>query len=275
MPAAKHKSIRLKKKRQKVRVFRATLFIAFIFSVALGLAALSRSDSVRVSVTKVTGNNLIDASELLSLAENEAAAALLGIFKKDNLILYPRSKIEKRAKEKFGAVKKIDVSFKSKDEVLMNVEEYGTDYLWCASENCFFMDENGRVFAKAPTFSGNIYFAYYGLLSADAPIGSNFLSPARLQELKTFRESVRTLGGEPIGLFARTPDDYELLLSGGGKILFNTKTEFLKTFENLEAIVRENGGIDGGKIAEGDFLSKIDYIDLRSGFKAYFKLRYN
>jgi len=269
---------RLREKHRTARIVRFCLFAVFFLSIVLGLAVVSRSPWAKLRSVTIVGNNLVSAEELKNLTEQETATALLGIFKTDNIILYPKKRVEKKITENFKSIQKVEISFKTPNELALNVIEREPRFLWCpgresAPQDCFYMDVTGFVFSKSPAFSGNIFFIYYGLLQSgsnpEGVIGKTFLSNDRLKSLAGFAESVKTLGANPTALLAHSEDDYELFLSPHGRILFNDKADFLKTFENFEAIVKSRDGVMG----KGNFLANLDYIDLRFGFKAFFKLR--
>jgi hypothetical protein len=44
-------------------------------------------------------------------------------------------------------------------------------------DECYFLDEHGFVFSEAPTFSGNAYIAFYGLIdAAKIPLVQTYLN---------------------------------------------------------------------------------------------------
>lgn len=250
-----------------------SLVVVLLITAFASGAIFSRSDRAKVRSITVSGNSLVSAQELKKIAEEGTASAVLGI-KKDNILLYPKRSLEENISDKFKAVKNVDVSFKDTNTLKINVVERKPAYLWCKSptsipKDCFFMDESGYIFSEAPYFSGNAFFIYYGILAGENIVGENYLSPDRLKSLKTFTESIKTLGAKPVGLISHTEDDFEMILAPNAKILFNTKTDFLKTFGNLEAIVKEQER-KGGK---GTFFKKLEHIDLRFASKAFFKTR--
>lgn len=271
--ATPRKKTRLREKQRRARIIKISLTGVLLVAIVVSLSLLSRSGWARVQSVTVRGNSLVPAEELRKVAEEAGAAALLGVFNRDNILLYPKQKVQQNITDRFKTIQYVDVSFESSKNIEIRVVEREPAYVWCekvssSQDDCFFMDETGYIFSATPNFSGNVFFTYYGLLDAESPVGKTFLSADRLKALKVFSESVRTLGATPVGLITHTEDDYELLLSPSGRILFNNKIEFLKTFENLDAIMKEYE-----KAGSKDFFARLDYIDLRFGFKAFYKLR--
>lgn len=265
---------RLKKKNRNLRILKISLVALLVISAIVGLAIFTRSARAKIHSITISGNTLVPTAALKKIAEDAAASALLGVFKKDNIVLYPKSTIEGEITDQYKSVQKVDVSFKTANDLLINVVERKPAYLWCASQqevpkNCFYMDDTGYIFSEAPSFSGNIFFIYYGLVDPKNAIGSTYLSAATLKSLKTFVESIKTLGADPRGLFAFGEDNYDLILYPNTKILLNGRTDFSRIFGNLEAVVKKQ--VQGG--GRGNFFQNLEYIDLRFASKAYFKMK--
>jgi hypothetical protein len=265
---------RLKKKKRNIRILKTSVVAIFIICSVIGLAMLTRSNRAKIHSITISGNNLVPAGELKKIAESATASAFLGFFKKDNIVLYPKGVTEQSIANNFKSIQKVDISFKTANDLEVKVVEHKPSYLWCASrtevpKNCFYMDDTGYIFSEAPIFSGNIFFIYYGLIDSKNAIGSTYLSAETLKSLKTFVEGIKTLGADPRGLLTYGVDNYELVLYPYSKIMFNSKTDFLRTFGNLEAVVKKQVQATG----KDNFFKNLDYIDLRFASKAYFKMK--
>jgi hypothetical protein len=293
---------RLREKNRTARIRKAILFFIFLLSLILWLAVYSRTEPAKISSIGVSGNSLVSTHILHEILDSASRERFLAVFPRDNIVLYPRSHVRERILREYKSVRDIEISFASARELMATVYEREPAYLWCHErpvideegdpeetqrgdregdekerqktidtktiDQCFFADHTGYIFSKAPSFSSNIFLTLRGLVDPTDPIGKTFLTPERLESLLEFVDNIETLGASPSTLDAISPGDYELHLSPSGRILFNDKLGYLKTFENIEAIVAERSR---GKREE--FFSRLDHLDMRIGFKAFLKMK--
>ena len=216
------------------------------------------------------------------------------IFPKSNVLLYPKNDIKNRLNNKF---KRLDnISFNIKNEKILEIllQERKAIYTWCGEnpalysavvlddkelENqCYFIDENGYLFDRAPYFSGEVYFKFFGKLNNDKNkdntnfIGSYFL-PDIFYRMISFRDDVSSFGIKSSSFFLKEDGDIELYLSSSKtsnnlpKIIFKKDDDLLKVAENLQAAITTEP-------LKSDFEKKYSsllYIDLRFNNKIYYK----
>jgi hypothetical protein len=150
------------------------------------------------------------------------------------------------------------------------------------SSPCYFMDTTGYVFEPfapsvvAPSAGANVgappFFRFYGRLDASTtPIGLAYLAPADFQNLTRFIASLPTLASAPgmqnvsaYALVDRADGVDELFLTSGGVIVFDD-TENLTTVSADIAALAANSPVFG-------YGQKLQYLDLRVGNKAFYKL---
>lgn len=256
-------------KRIKHRLYKyggLTLSILSIFYVGV---LIVRADFMRVGTVAVQGTQIVPKEEIEQLVAAENSAMILGFLPKDNIALVPKREIEQKILNQFSTVANVSVGLSGLDKLIVNVEEYKPEYLWCVSlarDKCFFMNSDGYVFVESAGFSQGVLFTYYGLLDGEKPVGQTFLPLEDFRDLNRFIDSMKLLSLTPVGLNARGEDDFEILLSNGGSILFSNREPFLTTFENLETIIADQSRTNK------NFLSRIEYIDVRFASKAFIKL---
>ena len=123
------------------------------------------------------------------------------------------------------------------------------------------------VFSDAPSFSGQAYTRYHGLLDGDLnPIGRMYLPSAKFKEIGNFINSLKGLGLVISEFHSETEGDYEIYLENGSKIIFDDRRPFDKILVNLESILSEIGI---GKGLSTSSSVKLDYVDLRFGNKIF------
>lgn len=241
-----------------------------ILSIFFSLVFITRADFIKVKGVDVFGTEIVNKASIEEIAEQELGAKSFWVFPKSNFLLFPRNSIEKKIRNQFTTVADVSVSFEGLSKLLVNVVEYKPAYLWCNSvvrEKCYFMDNRGYIFTESADFSSGVLFTYYGRIDDAEPIGKTYLPEQKFKELNGFVDSLKLLKMSPIGLNSLSEDDYEVLLSGGGKVIFSSRETFLTTFENLETVVAEQNKI------HTDFLTTLDYIDVRFASKVFVKMR--
>ncbi len=268
--ASSFRSKRLQAKKRKHKAYKYGIAIFAIAIFIFGISYLTRSGFLHANEVVIEGTGIVERSALEEIARSEINDSYLGIFSKGNVALYPRRAVEQKIYDQFKSVASVSASFDGLKKVLIKVEEYEPDYLWCSSvthEKCYYMNRDGYIFSESAGFSNNIIFTYYGIVDPQNPISKIYMPAKEFSEINGFIESVKKLGILPVGLSVRSEGDFELLLDDGGKVLFLNREPFLTTYENLETILNEQSKLDK------NYLKHLDYIDVRFASKAFVKLK--
>lgn len=243
--------------------------ILFVVSVT-GLSYLSRAEFVRVEKVEVQGNKIIKTETIEKIVESQRQTPYLWFFSRDNFAFFSRADTERDIYRQFATVGTVDVSFIGFKTISVHLTEHEPKYLWCdtaARINCYFMSPTGFIFMESADFSKEILFTFYGMINGDSPIGKIYMPFSKFIALNDFIKSLKLLGLSPVGLNARTEEDFQLYLATGGSILFSDKDDLLMTFENLETVIAEQ------TLKQKDFLSKLDYVDVRFSSKVFIKTK--
>ena len=264
-----HREEYLKKKRKQKLVRFVWFAVIFIFFLSL-VSYLSHRPSMRVARLELSGGVLVREEEVAKAARAFLSGSYVWLFPKNNIIWYPRVKLEKYLEEEFKRIDTIDIYLKDVNTLVVDITERKPLALWCEAspDDCYFLDSNGTIFAKAPYFSGDAYFRYYGLLEKEDVLGKQYLaSTTEFISISTFIQSTRLLGFKPVSLSAKGGDEFVLHLSNGN-ILFDTKETLTIASQNLIALLR-TPALSGKSPAA----LPIEYIDLRFGNKLFYKLK--
>jgi len=259
--------------RRKRRSFLFTFFIfIIIFSLLVaGVTYLLKRQEVMIQNIVLNGNVTVSTEELENFIREELKGNYFLIFPRSSIFIYPRSLIEEGILFKFKKIEKAEVSFNSFNSILVSVEERQPSALWCgenrldgAIPECFFLDEKGLLYTNSPSFTGDIYFRFYGPLGEGSSVGQQFLPTKTFQGMLFFLQSLRESGIHPVELAVGNEEDYELYLENGTQVLFAQDEDLTFVLDNLQTTLfsdelKERNTID------------IDYIDLRFGNKVYYK----
>jgi cell division septal protein FtsQ len=151
-----------------VIIKQAVLGVIVLSCVALLLTAvwyIARAESFTITNISVSGGKTIDDSVIKERVEKELEGAYYKLIPKRFSFWYPEEEIVKSVSE-IERIDNVSVSKLSGTDIAVTFVEYLPDALWCdidTDEVCYFLDETGYSFGKAPTLSGESLVRYYKL----------------------------------------------------------------------------------------------------------------
>jgi cell division septal protein FtsQ len=268
------------KRRQRVRL-RFYLLISAVVAVVVGIVAASHLDAIQINKVTVTGNSVVTTEELLSLAESQLTGSYFFMFPKRNMFLYPHRAIEASVTERYAKIQKATIETEGLKTITLVIRERKPFALWCAgtlhenSDECYFLDEDGLVFAPAPHFTGNVFLRYHGLLFTEDgtaapkdadPTRLHFLSVAEFQRLTFFLDALKNSGIHPVSLSLTDAMDIDLELENGARLMLSRDQNLSEILDNLESIL-------GTEELSREMFERVEYIDLRFGDRVYYRMR--
>ena len=139
------------------------------------------------------------------------------------------------------------------------------------TDDCFFVDKNGYVYAESPDFSDGVYSRYY--MNSDSSklvVGENFIDPAKFKELQDFTKGVRANSIATLGILIGESGSYELYVKNRDQstavIYFDDRTPFDKTMSNFIAFWDNAMTKKIGTTTASNF----NYINLRFGNNIFY-----
>ncbi len=262
---------KLAQRRKKLLMFKIGGIAGFILLVAIGIVFGLRAERINITDINIKGNSALATKALKGFAEEEISGNYALVLPKSSILLYPRKTLQATLLESFKEIKEVNVSYESLQSISINIEERVPHALYCGSQvstttDCYFLDEDGLIFTKAPEFSGNVYLRYFGALAGDTTIGNQFMLVEDFRETSFFLASLFELGLNPIIFSILNEDDFEIELLSGGKIMFGKKQNLSDIYENIQSVF-------GSEEFDEDSLEVLDYADFRFGNKVYFKFK--
>ncbi len=279
------KEIRLarrRKFRRKILIF----FFIFVFLVA-GVALFSNSKLMRIENIEVSGAEVLNPEEIKDFIKKEMDGKVLFIFSKKNYIFLPVGVMERSVTKEFPRIGDIHGVKTNQSTISFSITEREEEYLWCgdspvfgaslADKECYFLDKTGFIFAKAPLFSGSIYFRFFNSLESPEPIGNYVFDSEEFAKLIYFVGLVNEIGLPPVSLSFENEDG-----SSPNYVIY-FKKDYKERSVPPKIILKKD--FDPEKIANNlnsifslpEFLEKfesesgIEYIDLRFDGKVYYK----
>ena len=261
------------KKKRRQFVGRITI-LGTLITIILGSAVYSiRVPALRVVEIKITGVNSVKEDEIKQAIKETLSGNTGFIFPNDSVFWFSNARVKERLLASFPEFSAVESEIEGLNTLAINVTERKPYALWCEGaplekDSCYFLDKQGFLFARSPSFSGNIYFYYYGggMTSATGtPIYKNYLTPGQFEKIDAFMRLAQERGVPVVALESLSGREYEARFTlktepvSYGRMLFVEKDSYDKTLENLTTIWKEK--------------KRILSIDLRYGNKVYFKLQ--
>lgn len=255
------------RKRTRLRVLSPMLGGLALAAIG-GLTYLSWRPFLRIQEVRIEGAQTIATSTLERFVRARLAGTYLGVLPRDNVFIYPKSRVERDLRAAYPLFADVSVAADSLTSLVVALAERGPVALWCgsspaASEPCLYLDESGMAYAQAPAFSGAPYARHYGVLP-EGPLPRQFLAPDRFRSLLALVEAMKEKTGE-IERVSVSADDVSAVL-GGFIVKFTLAEDPADVFRRFALAL-------GSAPFSAHKLSDFQYLDLRFGDKLYYKLK--
>ncbi len=256
------KQPRLKARRRKQRLIALLVVVLVLSLLVLGLAYASRAERFQVSDISIAGAERTPESDIRSLTDTILSEEWFSLFSKRNIFLYPQEHIEAILYQQFPRVEFVQISRTSLMAQALNitVRERESFALWCGRGSCFFMDDEGFIFAEGnDVLSGYLFRG--GLFPDTPPIGQRFLQ-GRFDPMRTFLEILTAEGFPPREITIENDKDFSVTLEPGFTAVFSFEGADTAAVRNLKNALQSEA-LEG---RQGELVS----LDLRFGNKVYY-----
>lgn len=268
--------------------------LAFLFLVALG--GISHNNKWQIVRVDVTGANTVSLDAVRSLALEKILGNYFLVYARNNSYLFPVGEIEQSLLGAFPRIESVSVKRIDDHSIMIDLSERKPYALWCglpatdyrsneavgrfqageepSSNECWFIDESGFVFDKAPVFSKGVYIEVYGKL-IEKNIGESLrasLPERRFATANLFAELIREDVGKAFRIFIKAEDEIEVTIHTSAKhpfladvvIRFRDTSAPATLVKNLEKAILTQ--FPNNTVLK----KKLLYIDMRFGSKVIF-----
>ncbi len=272
----------------KRRIYILRLFILFLilFISIIGASSFfSFNKNFTINKIIVTGTSIINPADIISSVNKELSGKYYGLYSRANSFIYPQKEIYNNLITNFSRIKEISITKINFNTLQINIKERLASYLYCGSiipdiksqlgEDCYFINDDGYIFGKAPYFSGNVYFKYYVKINNESnPIGQNIFEINQFHKLTYFIKGITNLGFKPIYLVINKDGIDSLYLAHKTdettpKIIFDTNNNLVNILSNLTTAMTK---IEFTKAIKSEYNTLL-YIDLRFKDKVLYKFK--
>jgi len=165
------------------------VFVAFI----VGVIFLLRVDKIRIHNITVSETKVIDPVLVREHVESHINGMYAWVIPKNSVFLLPLDAIHKDIENNFPYVKDLIVRRVGLESIAVDITERKGVYLWCrdhTNTDCYFMDNDGYVFAHAPYFSGDVYIRFYGERTTNTNNTGNFQTIQKMSNITNLFELI-------------------------------------------------------------------------------------
>lgn len=262
---------------EKKKQARNRKFIVFssVFVLLLAAAVLiSRVESLLIKDVSIEGARVVTSEKIADSVKNTLASKYLWLVPKSNFAIYPRNEVKEELMKDFPRINFVALSTEGFERLVVAVVEREPYALYCPTEilsqdalACYFLDDTGFIFDKAPAFSGLVYMIFTSEVPIEEPLGARLLPVQEFASLKEFLSRLPSLGLKPVSLEIKERD-YEAVNSTGSKLIWKRDNDAKLVLSNLEAFLKS----DAIKTEE-NFLKKLSSLDLRTPNKVFYKFK--
>lgn len=281
-------SPRIEDMKRKARVRRIRLSILvfiLIISVVYALGYFSSNSRITINKIVVTGTRIINSPDIEDLVNKHISSKHFKLFDKKNIFIYPRKAIYNDLIKNFTRIDKLSIYLEGLNTLHIDISERSGAALYCGNnvpevesevgENCYFVNDDGYIFDKAPYFSGNIYFKYYAPISYEGDaLGQQVLPKDIFHSYVRFIEGIIKFKLKPHYLVIDNEGTSSLYLdhdpmATNPKIIFKNDSDLEKILDNLSLSMSKDS-------FASEIYSKYNtllYIDMRFNNKVLYKFQ--
>jgi len=268
--------------RAKFRVWSSRVFILtillFLFFVAGG--GISHKTKWRIENINISGANVVPMEDVRSLVQEKLKGNYFYIYARENSWLFPKSEIEKSLLQTFPRLSSAMLLREDDNAISVKLSERKPYALWCGKEpkevlkDCWFIDNSGFVFDKAPVFSDGVYVEIYAKLSekiTGEPVGS-LIPHNRFVVSDTFAKLISESIGKPSRILLKENSEMEIVIYASSKHAFlsGARLRFLDESKPEALLKKLLLAIPAQFPTNIAAPKKLLYIDMRFGDKVIF-----
>ena len=255
-------------RRRKIKL--GLIIIGLIVLISIPIYIL-RTEKFLIQSVEIEGNELTKNEDIQKIISDNLDGNYLLIFPKSNLLLYPKEKIAKDLSTKLPRLKDVEVSLINRQTLKVSLSEREPLALYCQNienpsvpSDCYFLDDEGYIFSKAPSFSGEVYTVYSSDPVYEDPLRSLYMDSDKFRDVHTFMQGLPSINLYP-RVFIKKQDEFNLLFSNYAVMMFKSDADLEKVFSNIKSFFEDGE-------AKKD-LNRMLYVDMRFGNKIFYKLR--
>lgn len=272
----------LKERRKKARKRWAALFCILVLALVVGFVFAARHPELQIVQVTVEGNRVIDAKDVIAIADADLSGMYAYVIPRRNAFFYPKKQITADIQRAFPRFNSLEIYRIDLHSIHIQVSEVRGSALWCGADTsnisndlpCWFTDGAGKLVSEAPQYSGNVYLRFFGgtIDQADMQVlGKSFIEPEAFLKLVAFGEKLSLLGFNVKALVIGPEAENKFVIDVGhgdtAMIPFLKADDYSLLAANLAAALSKSELAAKLKADK----AHLEYFDLRYANKVYYK----
>ena len=264
---------------------RRSFFVACVLGVVLFasslflLSQLSYVHELSIQRVSIKGVKTVPEGDVFNLLQPYLEGSYFHVFSKRNVSLIRTHVLEEVLYTAYPRFERVNVSRRGFSVLWVMIRERDPFAVWCsATEQCYFLDRTGLVYAPSPNFLSGVSFTRFGGggTSSTTPVGSRFLPEEDFTSLNGLigdlsKLSLKTTRIEHkdgnIDITVWT-DEHATTAPSSFSLFVTASSSYTQAINDLTVILDSP---DFKK--EVHELSLLDYIDLRFDNKVFYKTK--
>ncbi len=270
----KSKWTRLKRKKTIAKSILVILLFILLFS---GFVWETHNKYIRISKIEVEGNTVVLDKDIKNSVVSILKGEYIWIFPRNNIFIYPKQQIKKYILNTYSRIYSVNVKMLGMSTINIIIKERGPFALWCdnsfydknnKTDKCYFLDNSGYIFGKAPDISKNVYFEFYSNIKGNV-VGTQFLPRNEFERVIKLKDSLNNADIKVDKFSISKNGDYIFQMGNPMKtiLFFNKSKNLEKVFYNLKSAIN----VKTLDLKGENIFKDLKYIDLRFKNKVLFK----
>ena len=251
------------------RIFYWLCLLAFLGSL---IYVLFFSNWTKIIEINIQGTEYLDRGVVQSMISSKIDGKYLNLIEKNNYLLISEKRMEKNILENFLKIQSIKVKKKFPNKLNINVKERKMALVFCRNEKCFIVNEEGTAYLQISADDFQQLGEQMIILQSDKgrEVNQGDLILEKdfcdyLLGIKNHLENIDIEIEKNISTSQLISGDLRIKTEEGWSIYFDKNIPLEKEIEMLRILLENQ--------LKGISREKIDYIDLRSDKKIYYKFK--
>ncbi len=255
-------SSKIGKRNKRRQTFKLAILFILPFVFGAGLIFALRLNVFQIQNVVVEGAVSLNEEQIKLLATDFISGAYLGLVPRTNILLADTNELEQSIKNNFGKVDNVKISRSADGNLKIKIKEKMARAIWCKDTDCFLVDGDGFVYARALESEKSQKVVFAGSLSGD-PIGRQLVLRSEMEGYFGLIDRLQTAGIETRVVMLESGDKSVLQTSLCDIVVLPGGAGEKETADNIllliESELQKNNSV------------KFEYIDARFNNKMFYK----